>query len=613
MGGLVGFIHAGAASKQEGSLTKMLESIVHRGEEVQTYVDEQVALGAREWQVSSTNESVQPSALEIEGIVLLLDGRIYNAEELRADLERRGIRCKTKRTEELLIHAYMQDGLLFLPKLRGVFAFVLWDKNKQHLYLIRDFFGVKPLYYTQQTSDQVFIFGSEIKSFLEHPSFQKELNRLALKPYLTFQYSVLEETFFKGVYKLKPGHYLQYAEGQVEICSYWDIDFASLEASLATSIARIKAVVQESVAYHQRQAGEIGSFLSGGIDSSYLTALLKPENIFSVGFQDYEGIFNETNLAEALATRLGRRIYKKMVTAEDCFEHLPMIQYHLDEPQSNPSCVPLYFLAKLASEHVPVVFSGEGADELFGGYDWYQLTPLMQKYALFPFWLRRLISRLSKHLPANRVTSFLVKGGARVEERFIGQAHVFPEQEALELLRDEYKHGPAVESITAPIYAEVQDKDELTKMQYLDLKLWLPGDILQKADKLTAAHSLEVRVPFLDREVFAVASQLSREHRVQGAKGKVALRKAADEVLPEEWSNRKKIGFPVPIRHWLREEKYYQLVKDMFQTKEAEQFFQTKRLLYYLEEHYQGKQNYARYIWTVYVFLVWYNVFFVER
>lgn len=284
----------------------------------------------------------------------------------------------------------------------------------------------------------------------------------------------------------------------------------------------------------------------------------------------------------------------------------------MDEPQSNPSSVPLYFLAKLARQHVTVVLSGEGADEIFAGYPWYQTSANLEKYEKVPYAIRRSISKMCKILPKNKITNFLIKGGQKVEEKFIGHAKVFDEQDALKVLKEEYRQGPSVESITNKIFSRVANKDDLTKMQYLDLHLWLPGDILLKADKMSMAHSLELRVPFLDKYVLALASKLPREYRVNREDTKYALRVAANEVLPDAWAKRPKLGFPVPIRYWMREKKYYELIKEMFQSDLAKEFFDIKELTRYIDEHYTGKDNHARYIWTVYVFLVWYKKFFVE-
>jgi len=493
-----------------------------------------------------------------------------------------------------------------------MFAFCIWDKKNDLQFIARDGFGIKPLYYTENTTDGTFIFGSEIKSFLPHPSFIKELNKDALRPYLTFQYSSMDETFFKGVYKLQPAHYMLIKNGQKQIVQYWDKKFHAKEVPIEKYVEDIRTTVRESVDAHQISDVKVGSFLSGGIDSSYITSLLRPDKSFSVGFSDYEDMFNETNLAKDLSDTLNIQNERKYISADECFEALPKIQWHMDEPQSNPSSVPLYFLSELASKDVTVVLSGEGADEIFGGYSWYQNSGKMQKYEKVPFGIRKALRGIAEALPKNQYTHFLVKGGQTVEERFIGEAVVWDEEDALNVLKPDYKNGPSVKTITKRIYDEVPGDDDVTKMQYLDLNLWMPGDILLKADKMSMAHSIELRVPFLDKEVMELAKNIPSKYRVNDIDTKYVLRQAAHQELPEEWAKRPKLGFPVPIRHWLREEKYYKMVKEMFTTDFANEFFDTKQLVGYLDEHYEEKANRGRYIWTAYVFLVWYKQFFVD-
>lgn len=615
MCGFVGFADSKQDIDKVKTITDMMDTIIHRGPDSGNFfTDDRVTLGFRRLSIIDlSDEGNQPMFNEDKSIVLVFNGEIYNYQEIRKDLIEKGHIFKCDSDSEVIVHGYEEYGVdLLLQKVRGMFAFAIWDSKNESMMFARDFFGIKPLYYTQNTTDHSLIFGSEIKSFLKQPAFKKELNKDALRPYLTFQYSVMDETFFKGVYKLKPGHYMMYKKGQLEIKRFWDVEYDEKENSLEYYVDKINSTMKESVAYHKISDVKVGSFLSGGVDSSYITALLMPNETFSVGFKEYEGIFNETNLAEELSDTLGIKNYKELITADQCFGILPTIQYHMDEPQSNLSSVPLYFLAELASKHVTVVLSGEGADEIFGGYVWYQKSANLEKYEKIPFPIRRSIGNISKSLPQNKITNFLVKGGQRVEEKFIGQAKVFEEEDALKVLKDDYKKGPSVLDITKNVYDRVKGKDDITKMQYLDLNLWLPGDILLKADKMSMAHSIELRVPFLDKEVMSMASEIPGNQRVNDIDTKYALRVASKEVLPEAWANREKVGFPVPMRYWLKEEKYYNLVKEMFTSDMAKEFFDTDELVRYLDEHYTGKHVYHRYIWTVYVFLVWYKKFFVE-
>lgn len=614
MCGFIGYINGTNVIDHHQTIENMMNTIIHRGPDSGgIHTDDKVTLGFRRLSIIDLSDVANQPLYSADGnIVLVFNGEIFNFQELRKDLIAKGHTFKTHSDSEVIIYGYVEYGVEFVKQLRGMFAFCIWDKKNDLQLIARDGFGIKPLYYTNHTTDNTFIFGSEIKSFLPHPSFIKELNKDALRPYLTFQYSSMDETFFKGVYKLPPAHYMLIQNSEKKIVQYWDKKFHAKEAPIEKYVEEIRETVKESVEAHQISDVKVGSFLSGGIDSSYITALLRPDKSFSVGFSDYEEMFNETNLAKDLSDTLNIQNERKYISADECFEALPKIQWHMDEPQSNPSSVPLYFLSELAAKDVTVVLSGEGADEIFGGYAWYQSSGKMQKYEKVPFGLRKVLRGIAEALPKNQYTNFLIKGGQTVEERFIGEAVVWDEEDALNVLKPAYKNGPSVKSITKRIYDEVPGEDDVTKMQYLDLNLWMPGDILLKADKMSMAHSIELRVPFLDNKVMELAKNIPSKYRVNDLDTKYVLRQAAHQELPEEWAKRPKLGFPVPIRHWLREEKYYNLVKEMFTTDFAREFFDTDQLVGYLDEHYEGKANRGRYIWTVYVFLVWYKQFFVD-
>ncbi|WP_226581618.1 asparagine synthase (glutamine-hydrolyzing) [Halobacillus litoralis] len=611
MCGIVGYVHS-KESYESAVIESMMERIHHRGpDHGESYTDASISLGFRRLSIiDRTSNANQPMFCENNRFILVFNGEIYNFHHLKEQLTADGHEFKSHTDSEVMLHGYEQYGFDVLQRVRGMFAVAIWDKEKEELFLARDPFGIKPLYYTENTEDGSFVFGSEIKSFLSYPPFKKEFNDEALQPYLTFQYSAMEETFFKGVYKLKPGHYMVYKSGELKTYAYWDASYSEETTSLETAVEDIKNSMKDSVNYHKISDVPVGSFLSGGIDSSYVTTLLKPQKTFSVGFEEYEGMFNETNLAEDLSQKLNVDNHKKMISGEEFFEKIPLIQYHMDEPHANLSSIPLYFLAELASKHVTVVLSGEGADELFGGYDWYRVSPKQKAYQKVPFVLRRATSKISQGLPDNRLTNFLSSGGQKVEEKFIGQAKIFSRTESTKVLKPSYLSDHTSDSILASTYEKVLKENDYTKMQYADIRHWLPGDILQKADKMSSAHSLELRVPFLDYKVMESASKLTPELRAGRKDTKYALRQAAKSVLPDEWANRPKVGFPVPIRHWLREEKYYNHMKSVLSSETASKFFYTEELIQYLDDHYENRGNYQRYIWTVYVFLIWYGVYF---
>lgn len=615
MCGFVGFIHGSQPMPYKKIMEQMLKTIVHRGPDSEgIYSDDKATLGFRRLSILDLSSAAsQPFSSEDGEVVLVFNGEIYNYLELREELKYYGYKFDTTSDTEVLLKGYLHYGIHVLQKLRGMFAFCIWDKKQNFHFIARDPFGIKPLYYTQNTTDNSILFGSEIKSFLPYPKFLKELNVQALRPFLTFQYSALNETFFKGVYKLTPGSYMLVQNDNMQIKSYWSHQLIPSIDTLETHVQNIKETLKESVNKHTISDVKIGSFLSGGVDSSYIAKLLKPDTTYSVGFKGYESMFDETSLAKTLSEELHFENKQKHITADEVFEALPEIQWHMDEPDSNLSSLPLYFLAELASKDVKVVLSGEGADELFGGYEWYKPSEKMEIYKKVPASIRHMLAVVSKAFPSNKYTRFLKNGPKTIENRFIGHAFVWQEDDALELLTEKYHVGPSVWDVVKPYYGRIQGADDATKMQYLDLHVWLPNQILLKADKMSMAHSLELRVPFLDKKVFHVASGIQTDYKITLADTKIALRKAALEELPEEWAKRKKLGFPVPMRHWLREEKYYRKLRQTFEKAYIREFFDQQLLLSYLEEHYEGKENHSRYVWTVYVFCVWYEKYFPEN
>jgi len=356
----------------------------------------------------------------------------------------------------------------------------------------------------------------------------------------------------------------------------------------------------------------VGSFLSGGVDSSYIAACLMPDTTYSVGF-DYKN-FNETNYAAELSDKLGIKNVRKMITADEFFDALPDIQYHMDEPQSNLSSVPLYYLAQMASKEVTVVLSGEGADELFAGYEWYEDTPEMRTFKKrVPLGVRRALGSLVQHLPYFKGHNFLTKCAEVPERWYVGQAKVFDPSEVDEVLKPAYDTGKNAAEMCAEYYKQVPNCCELSKKQYLDMNMWLPGDILLKADKMCMAHSLELRVPFLDKKVMEFAEHIPANYRVNEEGCKLVLRHAANRTLPDEWATRKKVGFPVPVKFWLREQKYYDYVKEYFTAPWAADFFDTDALMKLLDDHFKGRALNQRKIYTTLTFLIWYKRFFIDE
>lgn len=609
MCGICGF--TGQLVDREEYLRQMTEKITHRGPDADGYyLDDTLAMGFRRLSIIDLEAAQQPLYNEDKTLALMFNGEIYNYQALRQELQALGHTFSTNGDGETLLHGYEEWGADLLPRLRGMFGFAIWNIPEQRLFIARDYFGIKPMHYTR-LADGRLVFGSEIKSILAHPDVKKELNPAALDKYLSFQYSVPAETFFKDIYCLPPAHYLTYADGQVEITRYWEPTFHPDESmTLEQAVDEIDRAFTDSVAAHRISDVEVGCFLSGGVDSSFVASYFAGQKAFTVGFDNGQH-YNESNYAAELAKEVGIEHHVHIIGEEEYWEALPRVQYYLDQPLADPSCVALYFVSKLAAEKVKVVLSGEGADELFGGYRIYHEPTSLRGYQKLPRFLRKAAAAVVSAIPFDfKGKSFLIRGSKTIEERFIGNANMFTQKEKAKLLRDIPATDPT--DFTKEYYDRCRGLDDVTRMQYLDINRWMVGDILLKADRMSMAHSLELRVPFLDKEVFEVASRIPVKHRVAAGTTKYAMRLAAERHVPESAATKPKLGFPVPIRVWLREDAYYNKVKAAFESPAARRYFRTEELLRLLEQHKRGKKDNSRKIWTVYMFLVWYSVYFED-
>ncbi len=609
MCGFCGF--SGEIVDREQYLRQMTEKITHRGPDSDGYfMDDMLAMGFRRLSIIDLEAASQPLYNEDKSLVLMFNGEIYNYQDLREELIAAGHTFATAGDGETLLHGYEEWGTALLPKLRGMFAFAIWDRAQETLFIARDYFGIKPMHYTLLEDGRI-VYGSEIKSILEHPDVEKKFNPAALDKYLSFQYSVPTETFFRGIECLPPAHYLIYKGGEVTIERYWESTFTPDESmTLDEAVEEIDRAFTDSVAAHRISDVEVGCFLSSGVDSSFVASYFGGQKAFTVGFDNGQH-YNESNYAAELAAEVGIEHHIHLISEQEYWESLPQVQYYLDQPLADPSCVALYFVSKLAAEHVKVVLSGEGADELFGGYRIYHEPFSLRGYQRLPRWLRRAAAALVSAMPFDfKGKSFVIRGSKTLEERFIGNANMFTQQEKAKLLRDIPATNPA--DFTKEYYARCEGQDDVTRMQYLDINRWMVGDILLKADRMSMAHSLELRVPFLDKEVFEVAARIPVKHRVAAGTTKYAMRLAAQRHIPESAATKPKLGFPVPIRVWLRQDAYYNKVKDAFLSEAAQQYFNSDYLVRLLDEHYAGKKDNSRKIWTVYMFLVWYGVYFAD-
>ena len=611
MCGFVGFLnHEPDTGANTAVIRQMAERIRHRGPDQDDYfVDNDISLGFRRLSIIDLSGGSQPILNEDGSMVLVFNGEIYNYQSLRKELLQKGHIFKTNTDSEVLLHGYEEYGADFTRRLRGMFAYLIWDKKSKTLFGARDIFGIKPFFYYDD--GKTLLFASEIKAFLANPHFKKELNRQRIPEYLCFEYIPSNETLFKNVYKMPPASYFICKDGKMEITEYYHLQYHIDETkSLEEWEDIIADTFRDSTEVHGIADVEVGCFLSSGMDSSYAVKEMAKGNrvkTFSVGFAEEK--YSELKYAEEYAHSIGVDIFTKKITADEYFDAVPTVQYFMDEPLPNPSAIALYFLTKTAAEQVKVVLSGEGADELFGGYYYYQDPLALEDYQKLPKALRKGLAKIAQHLPeGTHGKRYLVRGAQTIDEYYIRNNYNFNWRERSQYLNPDIPApDPAV--FTKPFFDACQGEDDITRMQYVDMKTWLVQDILVKADRMSMANSLELRVPFLDREMLEVALSIPSRYRVSKDLTKIALRGAAAKQLPEKNAKMKKMGFPVPLNDWLKQDKYYNLVAEKFQSDTAAQFFNRDAILRLLSDHRAGKHNMKR-IWTIYCFLLWYEAYF---
>lgn len=610
MCGICGF--TGEVLNKTKVIENMAKLISHRGpDSAGFFVDKDISMGFRRLSIIDIDGGEQPIYNENNNLVLTFNGEIYNYKELKEELISKNHKFYTNTDSEVLVHGFEEWGENLLPKLRGMFAFAIWDRENKSLFMARDPFGIKPLHWTQIGGN--FVYASEIKSILAFPNFEKKLNYKMLDHYLSFQYAVPPETFFENVYCLMPGHFMVYKDGKAEIERYFEAKFNINEnLNLETAAKQIEEAFKNSVDAHRISDVEVGCFLSSGVDSSYVSSYFEGQKAFTVGF-DFGEKYNEITWAQNLSKKIGINHYHKIISSEEFWSSIKKVQYHMDQPLADPSCIALYFVSKLASEHVKVVLSGEGADELFGGYTVYNEPRVFKFYQkIFNQKIRTFLANIVKKIPFSfKGRGFIIRGENTVENKFIGNAFMFSKEEKQKILKNP-SLATRPQDVCKKLYNRVKQYDDVTKMQYLDINMWMVGDILLKADRMSMANSLELRVPFLDKEVFKVASTLPTRLRTPKENTKYALRTAAMKRLPPDTAQKKKLGFPVPTRVWLRDKKYYGIVKDAFLSDTAKMFFNPEELISILDDHYNGKWDNSRKIWTIYIFIVWYNIYFNE-
>ncbi|MFD1348145.1 asparagine synthase (glutamine-hydrolyzing) [Oceanobacillus caeni] len=613
MCGFIGMVYdypTDVDEKDMDSLRRKNNIITHRGPDDEGYfVDEYISFGFRRLSIIDIESGVQPLSYDNDKIWLVFNGEIYNYVELRDELKQDGYSFSTESDTEViaaLFSKYKEEAFQYL---RGMYSILVWDKDDQTLYGARDPFGIKPLYY-YRTEDGI-AFASEKKSLglmLE----KEEVNVDALQHYLSFQYAPEPMTLAQGIEKVEPGHYFVKKIGEdITFTRYWHATFQPIfNKDKKDWINQIQEVMYDSVKVHMRSDVPVGSFLSGGIDSTLIVSIAKEFNpnikTFSVGFQR-DG-FSEVDVAKETADKLKVENISYTITPEEYVENLPKIMWHMDDPLADPACVPLYFVAREARKHVKVALSGEGSDELFGGYNIYREPESLKIFNAIPRPIKGLLANVAKALPEGmKGKSFLERGTTPLRERYIGNAKMFEENEKRELLTH-YIENNNYQQITDGLYDFVKDYPLVNQMQYIDIHTWLRGDILLKADRVTMANSLELRVPFLDKEVFRVASGIPVDLKIANGTTKSILREAAKGIIPEHVLDRKKLGFPVPIRHWLKKE-LNGWAKQLIAESETDYLLNKKYVLDLLDSHCKGNGDYSRKIWTVLMFMLWHQIF----
>ena len=613
MCGFVGCIHGSDLNDHdldyEKKIKEMNKLIVHRGPDDEGFFfDDHISFGFRRLSIIDVEKGHQPLSYENERYWIVFNGEVYNYIELRDELIADGLTFETDSDTEVIIATYAKYKEKTAERLRGMFGFVIWDKVEKSVYGARDHFGIKPFHYAEE--DGNIYFASEKKSIYEILK-KKEINPVALQNYLTFQFVPDPETLTENIHRLPPGHYFtKPLNGEMEITRYWEATFAPIQKSEDEFAKAIKDVLYDSVEKHMRSDVTVGSFLSGGVDSSIIVAIAREFNpkikTISVGFER-EG-YSEIDVAKETADRLNVENISEIITAQQFMDEFPRFVWHMDDPLADPAAVPQFFLAEIARKHVKVALSGEGADEVFGGYTIYNEPNSLKRIDSLPSGLKKGLNQLAKIMPEGmRGKSFIQRGTTPMEQRYVGNAKIFEEAEKKKLMVN-YLAGHPYQNVTKPFYDRSKGYDPIDRMQYIDIHTWLNGDLLLNADRTTMAASLELRTPFLDKEVFKVARELPSDIRIANGTTKYILRKAAESFVPDNVLYRKKLGFPVPIRHWLKDE-MNSWVKGIIADSQTDHLINKSYVLGLLEDHCAGKLDNSRKIWTVITFMVWHKLY----
>ncbi len=599
MCGIAGIIGKNCGEKDK-IIKKMTDLMIHRGpDDKGFYCDSDVALGMRRLSIIDLEKGKQPIFSEDGNLLIILNGEIYNFKELRQSLLAKGHKFKTDSDTEVIIHLYEEEGENCLNKLRGMFAFCIYDIKKKILFLARDYFGIKPLYFLNKNN--IFAFASEIKSLLFHPYYNLQVNNEAVYYFLSFQYVPTQETIFKDIFRLLPGTYLKIdiENKKIEEKKYWNFFFEQRNSNNEENAKKeLLNALEDSVRHHIISDVPVGAFLSGGIDSTAITALMKRSLVskqistFTVGFKE----INEFNEAEKAAEFLKTDHTEIKISSSEFFEKIPELVWHFDEPIADPSAIAIYFVAREARKKVKVVLSGEGADELFGGYNIYLEPFALKKSDFLPRFIKKNLVKSNFNFFGK---NYLRRSLTSLEDRYIGNSYIFKTKEIEKIWQGE--KFLEQKNLVEKYYNETKNLSDSTRMQYIDINFWLPGDILAKADKMTMANSLELRVPFLDIETTKIASRIPDELKFK--KGtKYLLREAMKGIIPEINRKREKLGFPVPIKEWIKKDSG--LLKKIKKNNYIKEYFKIEEI---------EKINEPRKIYLLFILSIWYNVFICKK
>lgn len=613
MGGFIGYLvsQAKTISKiEKEKLKENIKNMKYRGKNYKkTYINEYIRLGYSSSDRLNKDKNYEAISHGNKNYQIVFDGIIYNNFELRKRLKKKGYIFHSESDREVLLALYKEKGEDFLHDLRGVFSFVIWDEKRKKLFGARDRFGSKPFYYTE--NKEAFYFSSTVENLF--PWQELKLNLETFHHYLSYQYVPGAETIQENIYELEPGHYFYKKWGQdLKIKAYASLDFMPRNTTIKKEVNKIQDVLRESVHLHMEAEHPVGAFLSGGVDSSAIVAFAKEKNpnipTFTVGFQR-EG-FSEIDIARKTAEKLDVIHHYYEISSQEFIQVLPQVIQKMGDPVADPAAVPLYIAAREAKKNVDTILSGEGADELFGGYEIYREPKSLKIFDYIPKVLQNNLQKMAKLLPKGvRGKSFIERGTTPLKDRFIGNAKIFTEEEKRKLIKD-YQSDYQYKNISHPLYDKVSHYSDIHKMQYIDLHTWAPGDILVKADRMSMAHGLNLRSPFFDKEVFKVVSKIPSELTVTKTTTKSVLREALHGIVPDSVLYNKKLGFPVPLKYWLKNDLAGWAV-EIIQKSPTDHLINKSYVYELLRVHQSNEYDYSREIWTILVFMIWYEYSFL--